>query len=163
MDLVDNLSVEEQADGFEAHVPGIEYGVLDSLLGYALRRAQQKLFDDFSRKLAPWNITPQRYSALVVIAENPDIKLSQLARVLNVSRSGTLSLVDALVDLTFVARRVSHAGNSSHTLRPTSAGKRALREMTIVVKEHDRHIVSMLTDSQRRALMGMLKRIVSPE
>jgi DNA-binding MarR family transcriptional regulator len=162
MDLDNNPSVEEQSEAFEAHVPGIEYGVLDSLVGYALRRAQQKLFEDFALKLAPWNITPQRFSALVVIAENPDIKPSQLARVLNVSRSGTVSIVDALVDLTFVVRKGSPEGKHKYTLRPTSAGKRALREMTIVVKEHDRHIVNMLTDGQRRALMGMLRRMVGP-
>ena len=43
---------------FVAHVPGIQYGVLDSLMGYAVRRAQIKQYEAFIAALEPWGITP---------------------------------------------------------------------------------------------------------
>ena len=75
-------------------MPGIDYGVLDSLLGYALRRAQIVIYEDFVRTLSPWNITPQRFSALTVISGNPSLKLTQLAHILGIEgeRVGILGI-----------------------------------------------------------------------
>src|SRR3990167_9179042 len=80
---------------FNPHVPGIDYGV---------RRAQLALNDLFIQSLAPWNITPPRFSALVIVSRNPGLKLTQLAKVLGIARSGAVMLVDALEDLGYVAR-----------------------------------------------------------
>ena len=46
---------------FVAHVPGIQYGVLDSLVGYAVRRAQIRMYETFIVALEPWGITPPRF------------------------------------------------------------------------------------------------------
>ena len=64
---------------FVPKVPGIDYGILDSLLGYAVRRAQIQLYEDFIPSLAPWGITPPRFSAMVIVSRNPGLKLTQLA------------------------------------------------------------------------------------
>lgn len=100
-------SADELKDHFEPHVAGVDYGVLDGLIGYALRRAQLTLYEDFVASLAPWNITPPRFSALVIIDKNPDLKLTELARILGVARSGAVTLIDALSALGYVSRHDS--------------------------------------------------------
>src|SRR3546814_5503574 len=66
---------------FDPHVAGIEYGALDSLVGYAIRRAQILIYEDFLAALQPWDITPQRFSALTLIAANARLKLTELAQI----------------------------------------------------------------------------------
>jgi DNA-binding MarR family transcriptional regulator len=145
---------------FEARVAGIDYGVLDSLVGYALRRAQLKLYEDFIHSLSAWNITPPRFSALVLIANNPDLKLTDLSRILNVARSGAVTLVDALSELGYVARHASPTDKRAFRLLLTSKGKKALTHITRAVLQHDQRIVSMLTLPEQTQLMSLLGRMV---
>jgi DNA-binding MarR family transcriptional regulator len=150
----------EEKPHFEARIAGIDYGVLDSLVGFALRRAQLNLYEDFIRSLAPWNITPPRFSALVVIGNNPDLKLTELARVLNVARSGAVTVVDALSELGYVARHESATDKRAFRLLLTAKGKKALTAITNAVLEHDQRIVSMLTSDEQAQLMALLGRMV---
>lgn len=87
------------SDLFIAHVPGIQYGVLDSLMGYAIRRAQIRTYENFIAALEPWGITPPRFSAMVIVSLNPGLKLTQLAKIMGIARSGAVILVDALEEL----------------------------------------------------------------
>jgi len=154
---------EEDAPHFEVRVPGVDYGVLDSLVGYALRRAQIYLYEDFIRSLSAWSIKPPRFSALVVIAHNPDLKLTELARILNVARSGAVTVVDALSELGYVARHASPTDKRAFRLLLTLKGKKALAAITGAVVAHDERIVSMLTAEEQTQLMALLERMVGSE
>ena len=67
-------------EGLMLPVPGVDYGPLDGLLGYALRRAQNALYLDFYRATAAWDVSPQRFAALVLIARNPGLRQGLLAQ-----------------------------------------------------------------------------------
>ena len=55
-----SATVEPQVpEGLLLPVPGLRYGVLDELLGYALRRAQNALYLDFYRATAGLDVSPQ--------------------------------------------------------------------------------------------------------
>ena len=148
---------------FEPRVPGVAYGVLDSLHGYAIRRAQLALYADFYESLSDWDITPQRFAALVFVGENPDLKLTELARILGVARSGAVAIVDALVARGYLARHDSTTDRRAFRLRLTPAGKRALPKMIDAVRAHDRRIVSMLKKGEQEVLMQLLTRMVEPK
>ena len=49
---------------FNPHLADVEYGALDGLVGYAVRRAQLHIYEDFVRSLHAWDITPPRFSAM---------------------------------------------------------------------------------------------------
>ena len=152
-------SAESLPEHFDPHVPGVNYGVLDGLIGYALRRAQLRLYEDFVESLARWNITPPRFAALVIIAQNPDLKLTDLARILGVARSGAVTLIDALSAPGYVAREASRSDRRAFRLVLTAKGKRALVEITAAVEQHDRRIVSMLSAEEQQRLMDLLRRM----
>jgi DNA-binding MarR family transcriptional regulator len=148
--------------GFDPHLPDVEYGVLDSLTGYAIRRAQIRIYEDFVRSLAPWNITPPRFSALTIIAGNPDLKLTELARILGIARSGAVLLIDALEDMKLVERRPSRSDRRAHSLALTATGRKTLEAVTQAVCEHDARIASALTEQERATLLDLLGRLGPP-
>lgn len=149
----------DEGGHFDPQVPGIDYGVLDDLVGYSVRRAQLAIYEDFIATLAPWNITPPRFSALVVIARNPGLKLSLLARILGIARSGGVLLVDALQDMGYVERQASEADRRAWRLVLTAAGRRELRAIIAAVAAHDRRMSRMLDAAQTAQLVGLLKRV----
>src|SRR5690606_26563340 len=71
-----NRRPSDRLESFLAQVPGVDYGVLDDLLGYALRRAQLRIYQDFFEALDAWDITPPRFSAMTLIHHNRGMKLT---------------------------------------------------------------------------------------
>ncbi|WP_349605570.1 MULTISPECIES: MarR family winged helix-turn-helix transcriptional regulator [Cupriavidus] len=148
--------------GFDPHVPNVDYGVLDSLVGYAIRRAQIRIYEDFVVSLGQWQITPPRFSALVIISRNPHLKLTELARILGIARSGAVLLVDALEEMKLVARRPAPGDRRAYSLVLTPAGRRTLEAATQAVVEHDAHVGSALTEAEQATLKSLLARLAPP-
>jgi DNA-binding MarR family transcriptional regulator len=148
----------------ETGVPGsdvarIDYGVLGTLVGYSVRRAQLRVYEDFIASLEPWSITPARFAALVIIDANPDLKLTQLANILDVARSGAVSLVDALEEPGYVARHPSPTDGRAFGLRITTRGSKALAKITAAVEAHDRRVTAALSAKERAQLKALLDRM----
>lgn len=148
--------------GFDPHVPNVDYGVLDNLIGYALRRAQIRIYEDFVLSLAQWQITPPRFSALVIISRNPHLKLTELAHILGIARSGAVLLVDALEEMKLVARRPAPGDRRAYSLVLTPAGRRTLEAATQAVVAHDAHAGSALTETEQATLKSLLARLAPP-
>jgi len=141
---------------FVAHVPGVQYGVLDSLMGYAIRRAQIKTYETFIMALEPWGITPPRFSAMVIVSLNPGLKLTQLAKIMGIARSGAVILVDALEDLGYVERQPAPEDRRAFSLALTEKGKKDLVQISQVVVEQDTRVVQPLTPAEQQDLHRLL-------
>lgn len=148
---------------FDPHVPAVDYGVLDSLVGYAIRRAQIRIYEDFVESLATWNITPPRFSAMLIISRNPQLKLTDLARILGIARSGAVLLIDALETMKLVARRPAPSDRRAYSLVLTSTGRKTLEAVTAAVCEHDARIAAALSAQEQATLLQLLGRLAKPE
>lgn len=155
----DTLAPDPNGTHFDPHLPNVDYGVLDSLVGYAIRRAQIRVYEDFVASLAAWNITPPRFSALQIIARNPDLKLTDLAQILGIARSGAVLLVDALEAMALVVRVPSPTDRRAFGLALTAAGRKTLKAVTEAVCAHDARIAAGLSDEEQRVLKGLLDRL----
>lgn len=147
---------------FVAHVPGIQYGVLDTLVGYAVRRAQIRMYESFIHALEPWGITPPRFSAMVIVSLNPGLKLTQLANILGIARSGAVILVDALEDLGYIERRPAPEDRRAFSLALTDKGHADLSRITQIVQTQDRAIVSALSANEQAQLHRLLIKLCEP-
>lgn len=127
----------QDPEGLLLPVPGLRYGVLDQLLGYALRRAQNALYLDFYRATAGAEISPQRFAALVLVAENPGMRQGLLAQAMGLHRSGALRLTDWLTAQGWVERRDDPSDARSWGLHLTAAGRRRLSRLQAAVVAHD--------------------------
>jgi DNA-binding MarR family transcriptional regulator len=139
-------------------VDGLAYGVLDELLGYALRRAQNALYLDFQRATAAFDISPQRFAALVLVAENPGLRQGLLAQAMGLHRSGALRLTNWLAERGWVERRDDPQDARSWGLHLTPAGKKLLTKLEAAVAHHDRALTQALGD-QGPALKAGLERL----
>jgi DNA-binding MarR family transcriptional regulator len=141
---------------FVAHVPGIQYGVLDSLLGYAIRRAQIKMYETFIMGLEPWGITPPRFSAMVIVSLNPGLKLTQLAKIMGIARSGAVILVDALEELGYMERQPAPEDRRAFSLALTEKGRQDLAKISKAVENQDREAISPLSTAEQQDLHRLL-------
>ncbi|WP_194725934.1 MarR family winged helix-turn-helix transcriptional regulator [Noviherbaspirillum malthae] len=149
---------KENAFFFNARIEGIEYDILDDLIGYAVRRAQISIYEDFSASLADEGITPQRFSSLVIIENNPGISQTRLSEVMGIARSGVVAIIDKFEDAGLVERQAS-GDRRSYNLRLTKDGQKQVRRYKKAVQEHDNRIAGALTTAEKEQLRKLLSKI----
>jgi len=150
---------EQRGETSGAELPGVAYGVLDELIGYALRRAQIRIYQDFLDALAPWGVTPPRFSAMTLICHNGGMKLTELARAMGIARSGAVEVVNSLEKLGYVDRTASVSDKRAHALALTPKGQKALEQITEIIRQHDARISSTLSAKEQSELLRLLDKL----
>ncbi|WP_249128087.1 MarR family winged helix-turn-helix transcriptional regulator [Bradyrhizobium lablabi] len=132
---------------------------LDGLLGhagYAVRRFQLWIFQDFIRTLAAVDITPTQYSVLTVIGANPGLSQMAVAQRLGIERARLVHLLDSLEDRKLVKRIRSRTDRRSHALHLTAQGTVSLRQFKLLAAEHERHVAEKIGKENREQLLRIL-------
>ena len=149
--------------GSIARVDGIDYADLDEHFGYALKRAQIAAFEAFSRATRGSSsfeeITPPRYTALVILAGNPGISQSALGEVLGTARSGAMMLADWLEHRGLAERRHRPDDARAWGLFLTAKGETLLRKLKRNVRSHDRKFAGRLDATERKELLRLLEKL----
>lgn len=149
--------------GSIARVAGIDYADLDEHFGYALKRAQIASFGAFSRATRGSSnleeITPPRYTALVILAGNPGISQTTLGEVLGTARSGAMMLADWLEQRELAERRHRPDDGRAWGLFLTAKGEKVLRRLKRNVRSHDRKFADRLNAAERRELLRLLEKL----
>ena len=144
---------------FQAHIPGVDYGQLDTLVGYAVRRAQIRIYEDFTIALQPWNMSTQRFSAMTLIHRNPGIKAIELAHVMGIARSGVAILLNALEAAGYIRRLGDQKDKRTLALELSESGRKALRDISEAVAQHDARVSSRLDEHEKALLISLLDRV----
>src|SRR3974390_3261868 len=82
----------------------LQLGELSELLGYAMKRAQLKVFEDFLRCVAPLQLTPAQFSVLLLVDRNPGRNQTEIANTLGILRPNFVSMLDNLESRDLCAR-----------------------------------------------------------
>lgn len=133
--------------------------VLDALAGhagYAVRRFQIWIFQDFIRTLASVDIRPTQYSVMTVIGANPGLSQMAVAKRLGIERARLVHLLDSLEHRDLVSRIRSATDRRSHALHLTARGKTALAQFKRLAAEHERHVAEKIGKENREKLLQIL-------
>jgi DNA-binding MarR family transcriptional regulator len=139
----------------------LDRGLLPSLLGYALRRAQSAVFADFAATFAGAGeaLTPGEFGLLVVVDRNTGLSQMRLARALGIDRSTLVPILDRLQARGFLVRRRSPTDGRTHALVLTTPGRKALARFSRLVRVHEKRIASGLSTAETRSLIELLERV----
>ena len=145
--------------GSIARVEGISYGDLDEHFGYVLRRAQLAGFEAFQRATAGVDITPARYTALIIVGANPGLTQSALGAALGTARSGAMMVVNWMEKRGLMERRHRPDDGRAWGLHLTRFGETRLRDLKRRVRAHDDAFAARLTVAERAKLRRLLYRL----
>jgi DNA-binding MarR family transcriptional regulator len=132
---------------------------LDALAGhagYAVRRFQIWIFQDFIRTLAAVDIRPTQYSVLTVIGANPGLSQMAVAKRLGIERARLVHLLDSLEQRDLVSRLRTATDRRSHALHLTARGRTALAQFRRLAAEHERHVADKIGKENRERLLQIL-------
>ena len=149
-------------DEAEAESAALQLGELSELLGYALKRAQLKVFEDFLRCMAPLQLTPAQFSVLLLMEKNPGRNQTEIASALGILRPNFVAMLDGLESRGLCERVRSANDRRSHSLLLTEKGRAVLaRAKKLVANKHEARLNELLGPTNRAALLSMLAKIAT--
>src|ERR1700726_5351171 len=131
----------------------LQLGELSELLGYSLKRAQLKVFEDFLRCVAPLQLTPAQFSVLLLLDRNPGRNQTEIANTLGILRPNFVAMLDSLESRDLCARVRSASDRRSHILMLTDKGRTMLARAKKLVAAKDEDSAYAAHASRRRAKM----------
>jgi|SRR5579864_1572983 len=137
----------------------ISLGILPTLLGYQLRRAQLDVFQNFAEVVGASELTPGQFGVLVVIDANPGLSQTRLGNALSVDRSTVVAVIDRLEQRGLVLRQAAPNDRRSHALYLSEEGKAALQRLMERVRIHEEWITRDLSATERLGLIALLQRV----
>jgi DNA-binding MarR family transcriptional regulator len=138
----------------------LRMGELSDLLGYSLKRAQLRIFEDFMRCVAPLRLTPAQFSVLLLLDKNPGRNQTEIANTLGILRPNFVAMLDGLESRDLCARIRSINDRRSHILVLSDKGRAVLaRAKKLVAAKHEARLNELLGPANRAALLEMLATI----
>lgn len=138
-------------------VQALDLNRLPTFMGYALRRAQLVVFEQFARDFAGIGLRPAQFTALYVIQHNPGRKQSEIAAALGIQRTNFVSMMDE-----FERRGLTHRGKSAddrraHAISLTDKGEKLLKKATTTIEVHERRWIDLLGQDNVDCLLKTLR------
>jgi DNA-binding MarR family transcriptional regulator len=138
----------------------LQLGELSELLGYVLKRAQLKVFEDFLRCVDTLQLTPAQFSVLILLEKNPGRNQTEIANTLGILRPNFVAMLDGLESRDLCTRMRSTNDRRSHIVVLTDKGRAVLqRAKKLVATRHEARLNELLGPTNRAALLSMLSKI----
>lgn len=138
----------------------LDLGELNELLGYSLKRAQLRIFEDFLRCVAPVKLTPAQFSVLLLLDRNPGRNQTEIAMTLGILRPNFVAMLDALENRGLCTRQRSPNDRRSHVLMLTDKGRTTLaKAKKLVADKHEARLIDVLGPRQHRAMLEMVAKL----
>lgn len=128
--------------------------------GHLIRRCQQIAVGIFLEEMAPFDLTPVQYAALVAIREHPGIDQRTLVSLIAIDRSTVGHLLARLEQKKLITRVVPKTNQRVKQLFITPAGTALLRSVRETARKVQNRILAPLSKDERAAFMRCLERLV---
>ena len=130
------------------------------IVGYRLRRAQITVFQRFLSVFDQMGLRPAEYSVLVLIADNPGRKQSEIAEALGIKRANFVTLADGLEERGLIERRASTGDKRANALHLSEVGATFVSRARSLHEEMEQGLVDQLGGTAARdTLFALLARL----
>ncbi|HWX64714.1 MarR family winged helix-turn-helix transcriptional regulator [Bradyrhizobium sp.] len=156
----ESAKVRKETSEGTSEQDALQLGELSELLGYVLKRAQLKVFEDFLRCVESLQLTPAQFSVLILLEKNPGRNQTEIANTLGILRPNFVAMLDGLESRDLCTRMRSTNDRRSHILVLTDKGRAVLqRAKKLVASKHESRLNELLGPANRTALLSMLSKI----
>jgi DNA-binding MarR family transcriptional regulator len=152
---------DDHAEPAAQSAPVIDYGPLESRLGYLLRRAQMAVFQDFFQAMGALDVSPAQYSTLTVIERNPGLTQTQVADALGIKKANFVALIKELERRGLASREAMPNDRRSFALHLTAEGKALSRKLEAASEAHELHVRQALGAEDYVRLFAPIRRLAA--
>ena len=141
----------------------VDISLVDSLVGYNLRRAAARQRERFRNVFTPDDIRPVQLTALTIILHNDRIGQSALGKVMDIKRANVVKLLDELQQRGLIERKPSTRDRRAYELRLTPIGRKLTRKLLAVHRKLEANLALSLGCDELKQLVKLLRKFRSVE
>lgn len=142
---------------------GVNFGVLNELAGFRLRRAQLVAYGFSSEGFSSFGVTPGLFGVLEIVRKNPGLTQTAVGQALGSDRSAMVSAVDKLEKRKLIERRQDGIDRRSYALYLTPAGEEFVANAERAFRESNAEYLSVLSFEECEKLFDFLERLTRVE
>jgi DNA-binding MarR family transcriptional regulator len=128
---------------------------LEGYPGYALRRASAASMARLARRFAALDLRAAEATVLMVIDANPNIRQSEIGRMLDIASANMAPLVSRLADRELIERQP--VDGRSHGLALTGMGRKVAAKVKKTVIAHEAELLEKIPAAQRKPFLAALR------
>lgn len=140
--------------------PVIDYGFLTELVGFWIRRGNNKVLKSFHLHLSGLRLRPVEVATLLILESNTDLSQIVLASVLGTDQSTLVGLLANLEQRGVISRRRSGPDRRFQVVKLSKKGHQMLETAKKQLTEHNAALLSALSQSERQTMLALLKKFV---
>jgi len=132
---------------------------LRDLVGYQMKRAFNVVQADLIRTLKPFELRMLTYTALVLIADNPGLRQSQLADAMDIERPNLVVIIDELERRALINRDRVASDRRAFALMATLAGTHLAAAASKAVARHEHRLLGAMDQDTRETVIAAMTQI----
>jgi DNA-binding MarR family transcriptional regulator len=143
----------------------VDVALLDTLIGYNLRRAATRQRERFRHIFAPLDIRPVQWTVLALILQNGPLGQSKLGTVLGMKRANVVKLLDELQERGLTERQASLKDRRAYEVHLTTKGSRLARKLLSLHEKLEADLARSFGKDDLQQLVELLRKFreVDPE
>ena len=143
-----------------AQPPPRHNGNLDRSLGYAIRRAQIRVYQMFADFMHDFNIRPAQYALLVFIHENPGVTQSVVGNALGIEKANLAGLLIEMHPRRLIERKSLSSDRRAYSLHLTASGQKLIRKLLKRHGQYEDALARSLHPGDREHLLLLLGKLL---
>ena len=140
-------------------VGAVDLGPLGRTLGFALRRAQAAVAEDFAARFAAEAIRPIQFAVLTVLRHNPGLRQTQVSFALGIKRTNFVPLIDELEQRGLAERRRVPGDRRAAAMFLTRAGAMLLDRLEAIARTHEARFAARVGAEAHAKLLTLLAQV----
>jgi DNA-binding MarR family transcriptional regulator len=132
--------------------------VVEDQVGFLLRRANQRHTAIFADGMAPFDLTPTQFTALVKVVELGRVTQNHLGRLAAMDPATIQGVVRRLLDRALIAREADPLDRRATVLTPTAAGCAMAAKAAAAARRITEATLLPLTEAERVTLLSLLRK-----
>jgi DNA-binding MarR family transcriptional regulator len=133
----------------------------DRLLAHLLARASHDISRDYLRAVHEQGFTARQWRLLGCLWDEESLTLSELAQVIFCSQSTTTRLVDRLLELGLLKKRMDADDRRKFHVSLSKKGRDSLEPLVALAEAAERRILATLGDERAMGLKAHLEEIIA--
>lgn len=136
---------------------------LNQCINYLLTTAQHNIFQAFSNRLSPFDITPVQYGVLNCIWKENATSPKQIAELLMLENSTVSGVLERMEKKMLIERNISKEDRRYIQVELTERGKMLEKDVLNVVEAFNREVFSTISKDDEELLKELLKKLTRLE
>lgn len=132
---------------------------MNSSLGFVLNRTAFSSKVSFNKKLKKYNISPEQWSVIYRIVENPGISQKELSDSTYKDQGNLTRMIDKLIDNGFIEKMIDENNRRSIKLFPANKAIEFSEEIIPLSILHNETLVDGFTSDECEILLNLLNKV----